>query len=176
MKNNFPKIPFILSVVFFLFSCSVFVFLLKVINDNNQKSQSKEQAWRAETQKRDEIRALDRSVKIIEDDRIQLETHFAKSSDIVSFLDTIEGLAPKVGVKAEVVVLNDESGLVVEMKASGTFAGLYKFLTLLENSPYALEFIGMGLHKEGASDVAGKGTPVSKWDANFKIRLLSFVP
>ncbi len=128
----------------------------------------REKEWQTEANRRNEIKTLNDSVKMIEEEKIRLETHFAKSSDIVPFLDTIEGLAPKVSVETEVSavdVAEDHSGLLIGMKASGTFSGLYKFLTLLENSPYELKFIGMDINKETAS----------KWNAVFQIKLLSFI-
>ncbi len=179
MQSNFPKMPLFLSVIFFICSSLVFLFFYRAINDNNQKSQLKEGEWQSEKLKRDEMKTLDHSVKIIEKERAQLETHFAQSSDIVPFLDTIERLAPKVSVKAEVTsvdILTDRTGLMVGMKASGTFPGLYKFLALLENSPYEIEFISMEMRREtGLGGVENKNVTVSKWDVIFKIKLLSFV-
>ena len=40
------------------------------------------------------------------------------------------------------------------IKASGSFEALYKFLTLLENSPYELDFISMDIQKLGGEIVA----------------------
>ena len=179
MQNNFPKIPLLLSVIFFICSSLVFLFFYKATNDNNQKSQSKEGEWQSEKLKHDEMKTVDHSLKIIEKERAQLETHFAQSSDIVPFLDTIEKLAPKAGVKAEVAsvdILTDRTGLMVGMKASGTFGGLYKFLALLENSPYEIEFISMDMQKETElGGVESKNVSFLKWDVIFKIKLLSFV-
>lgn len=178
-QNNFFRIPLLFSVIFFCLSFLAVFFLNREINNNNHAAQSREQEWQTEMQRREEIKALDRSVKIIEGERGQLETHFAKSSDVVPFLDMIEGLASKVEAKAEVTsvdILEDSTGLMVGMKATGTFSGLYRFLTLLENSPYALEFVGMDLHKETASGGAeSKNVTISKWNVIFKLKLLSFI-
>jgi hypothetical protein len=112
-------------------------------------------------------------------DRILLETHFAKNSDIVSFLDTIEKLAPTVEAKAQVNSVNtsaDNSRLLVGLKASGNFEAIYKFLTLLENSSYELDFLSMDLHKIASLDNINKSAADSKWEVVFEIQLLSFVP
>ena len=179
MQNNFPKIPLFLSVIFFICSTLVFLFFYRAINNNSKELQLREEEWQSETLRRDGLKTLDYSVKIIEKERTQLETYFVQSSDIVPFLDTIEGLAPKVGVKAEVAsvdILTDHTGLMVGMKASGTFSGLYKFLALLENSPYELEFISMDMRRETRlGDVESKNVVIPKWDVIFKIKLLSFV-
>jgi hypothetical protein len=102
MQSNFPKIPFFLSAAFFILSCLIFVFFYKAINNNNIESQVREEEWQREALRREEIKTLDRSIEIIKEERAQLETHFAQSSDIVPFLDTIEKLAGEAGTKAEV--------------------------------------------------------------------------
>ncbi len=178
MKNNFPKISLFFSIVAFLFSCFFFFYFLRATNNNNQKSQMTDGQWQAELDRRDEIRALDNSVKIIAGERAQLETHFAQSSDIVPFLDTIEGLGSETLTKAQVTSVNisgDQSGLLVGMKATGTFPGLYKFLTLLENSPYEIEFSGVDVQEQSGVDPSSKTLGVPKWNATFNIKLLSFV-
>ncbi|OGI95450.1 hypothetical protein A2917_02735 [Candidatus Nomurabacteria bacterium RIFCSPLOWO2_01_FULL_42_17] len=176
MKNSFSKMPILLSLILFAFSCFLLFFFYKAINSNDEESRSKEAEWQTEANRREEIETLDNSIKIISPERALLETHFAQSSDVVPFLNTIEGLATKVGAKAEVTsvkILEDKTALSVDMQASGTFSSLYKFLTLLENSPYALEFAGVDMRKEVTFEGA-QGTSGSKWSAVFKIKLLSF--
>ena len=179
MKNNFQKISLILLAVFFVFFCFAFVFLYKKINSNNQKAEQDATTWQTETLRRDNIRSLDRLLQKIADSRILLETHFAKSSDVVPFLDTIERLALGVGTKAEVNsvdILTDNTGLIVGLKASGSFEAIYKFLTLLENSPYELDFPSIDMHKLAVSGVSDENIQNLKWEATFRIQLLSFVP
>ena len=178
MKNYFQKIPLFLSVIFFIVFSAIFVFLYGKINDNNQKAQQDMITWQQEASRRDQIISLDRLLQNIQGDRSQLETHFAKSSDVVPFLDTIEKLAPKVGAVAavdSVVAGTDNTSLSVGLKASGSFESIYKYLTLLENSPYELDFISMDIHNL-APDTSVKNVQSSKWEAVFKIQLLSFVP
>ncbi len=178
MQNNFSKISLSLSIIFFIFSSFAFFYFFQVTNNNKKESQFAETQWQTEAFRRNEIKTLDRSVKVIEAERAQLETHFAQSSDIVPFLDAIEGLASKAGAKAEVTsvdILKDQAGLIVGMKASGTFSGLYKFLTLLENSPYELDFVSMDMRKETELSREDKSVPVPKWNVVFKIKLLSFI-
>ena len=178
IQNSFSKILFLFSIVFFCISIIIFLFFYQEIKNNDKESQIKELEWRTEAKERSEIRTLDNLVKIIKSERAQLETHFAQSSDIVPFLDTIEGLASRATTKAEttsVNILEDHTGLVVGMKVSGTFSSLYKFLTLLENSPYELELIAMDIHARIVTDIGSENEKDPKWDANFRIKLLSFV-
>lgn len=187
MKNNFPKVQLSISITFFLLSCVVFFFFFRATNNNNKAVQLKEGEWQREATKRDEIKSLDSSIEKIAKEKAELEMHFAKSSDIVPFLDTIEKLAPLSGAKADITsvdILNDHSGLMVHVRASGTFESLYKFLTLLENAPYELEFVGVDLRREVGGEVSletPEGVVVNKkvikprWGATFEIKLLSFV-
>lgn len=178
MQSNFPKIQLFLSVIFLIFSCLLFLFFYREVNNKNIESQLKEMQLQKETRRRDEIKALNNSVKIIEEEKTKLETHFAKSSDVVPFLDTIEALAVKVGAKAEVVsvdILKDNTGLLVGMSAGGDFEGLYKFLTLLENSSYELEFVTLDINRKIALSAVNKSVIISEWNAVLKIKLLSFV-
>lgn len=178
MKNNFQKVPLFLSAIFFIFFCFAFVFLYREINNNNQKAEQDTINWQTEARRRDNIASLDRSLQKIANDKALLETHFAKSSDIVPFLDTIEKLAPEAGALAEidsVDTLADNTGLMVGLKASGNFEAIYKFLTLLENSSYELDFLSMDMHKLATGTVPDKSVKNLKWEAVFKIQLLSFV-
>ena len=179
MQDNTPKIHLAFSVIFLLCSSFVFVYFYRATQGNNQKSEIAETEWQNETLKRNDIKALDHSIKIIEKERGKLDTHFAESSDIVPFLDTLEGLAPKVGIKAEVTsvdILADHTGLVVGMKASGSFGGLYKFLTLLENSSYELEFVSVEIHRGTPESTEGKSASIPTWAGLLKLKLLSFIP
>ena len=178
MQNNFPKIPLFLSILFLVIFAFTFFFFLGVIDNNNKESQTIESEWQKETMKSSEMKMLDYSIKIIEDEKIQLETHFAQSSDIVPFLDTIDELAGDVSVKAEFVsvnILKDHTGLMVQVKSLGTFSNLYKFIKLLENSPYELEFISIEIHRQTELDADNKNVKIPEWNGLFKIKLLSFV-
>ncbi len=122
------------------------------------------------------MRSLANLIDHIESERAVLDTHFVRSSDIVPFLATIESLAQKVGGKAEVTSVDipqDDSLLVVELKAGGSFEALYKFVMLLENSPYELLFISANIQNPGIQDLPTSGA--SEWTATFKINLLSFL-
>ena len=181
MQDHLKKIPLILSVVLIL-SASVFL-LYKKISSNTEKANITMREVEDENNKRYEVKLLKNSIKTIKEDSILLKSHFAQSSDVVPFLDTLEGLATKVGIKAEtasVDIAPDSLSLLVKINTSGSFEAIYKFLTLLENSPYELEFTGFDMQKEDSilatpdlvlnKDIKKQN---SKWRATFNIKLLS---
>lgn len=178
MKNNFKKILLIPSVIFLVLPCFVFFLLNVQINSNQKIFEENEASWQKEANRREGIKVLNNSIKKIENDKDLIEAHFAKSSNVVPFLDTLESLGAKSGVKTEVTLVdipNENNVLMVEMKASGNFEGIYKFLLLLENSPYELEFVSVDVQKQNAGTVISKKEIVPIWEANFKMKLLSFV-
>ena len=179
MKNNFQKIFLFISMMVLLFLCAAFVFLYQKINDNNQKIQQGEIALQTETRQRDNIASLNRSLQKIAPDRALLEDHFIKSSDVVPFLNMIEKLASEAEVSVQIDSINnkeDNSELTVGLKTSGGFEMIYKFLTLLENSPYELHFISMDMRKLNSSGASDKNIKSSNWETVFKIQVLSFIP
>jgi len=178
MKNNLQKTSLFISATFLLLGCFAFVFLYQKINNNNQKTQQDTISLQTEARRRDDIVSLDRVLQKIAPDRVLLESHFIKSSDVVPFLNMIEKLGEEAGVSSQINSVNvkvDNSELVVGLKASGRFEAIYKFLTLLENSPYVLDFISMDIHKISPQVVPDKNVNNASWEAVFKIQLLSFI-
>jgi hypothetical protein len=178
--NNFKKTPVILSVIFFVILAFGFFFLYREVDSNHEKAQLATMELENEISLRNEAKLLNSSIETIKEDSALLGTHFAQSSDIVPFLDTIEGLAPKAGAKAEttsVDVLPDNAGLIIKVKASGSFKNIYKFLTLLENSQYELEFTEVDIQRESEGEIGKEGIPLPSpnWQAVFGIKLLSFI-
>src|SRR3989344_2489547 len=168
MQNNFQKfkkIPLILSTSLLLLSCFVFIFLYRQTQNNYQTSAELEMERQSEVNRQDEIKSLERLLQTIEKEYI--------------FLNMTEKLAGDAGAKAEVILVEvpkDNSGLVVGVNATGSFEALYKFLTLLENSPYELDFISMTLETSAGGGVLDSKNPAPQWAAVFKIKLLSFIP
>jgi hypothetical protein len=179
MQFIIQKKSLIISIIFFMFSCFIFVSLYGNINDIKGRSQLAQEKWQTEATQRENAISLVNSIKAIEPERALLETHFIRSSDVVPLLDTIEKLAKEVGTDSEVVsvdVAGNNSSLVVGMKTSGSFETIYKLIKLLENSPYDLEFTSADIQNENIQAVsANKNNKAGQWTATFKIKLLSFV-
>lgn len=174
MKINSKKTQISFSILLFIFSCGIFYYLYNKIEENNINTKEVDIELQEQIKYLDEIRLLRRGVEIIEKEKIELEKHFTQSSNLVPFLDTIEGLARKVGATAETVsvdISSDNLNLFVGLKAEGSFASLYKFITLLENSPHELEFTSLDLSREITQNT--KSTP--KWVVRIRIKLISFI-
>jgi len=177
MKSTIPKKPIIISAILLCITLLGFLYFYRGIDSKNKESQQMETAWQTEALRREEIRTLDNSIKAIEPERAALDTHFAQSSDVVPFLDTLEALAPRASVKTEVTsvdIATDHSGLLVGLKATGSFEGLYKFLNLLENSPYELDFVSMDFQQDQIN-ATNKTPQAQNWSMVLNVKLISFV-
>jgi hypothetical protein len=176
--KKFRKAPLFVSLLVLIIACFLFFFLYNKVNKNKQEAGLAQVEWQTEANRREEITSLSRSVKEIEMERESLNSHFAQSSDVVPFLDTIEQLAASVGAIPEITsvdISKDNVVLVVGLKASGNFSAVYKFLMLLENSPYELEFDSVDLQNVSADASAGGKAENAQWKINLEIKLLSFV-
>jgi hypothetical protein len=183
MKYKLKKILIIIPIGLFLFFSILFLFLLKETKKNVEISKQAEINIQEETLAREEAKEFNNFFASIEKEKALFETHFVQNSDVVPFLNAIEKIAGSVGVKAEVSLIEvakDNTGLILGMKSEGNFEQIYKFLLLLENSPYELEFISVEMHSSSIGDIENleenkNETKKNQWEAIFKIKLLSFV-
>ena len=179
-KNKFKKSSLIVSILFFLFTCVIFLFLYRGVKNNIEISKQAQSNFEQEMLKRADIKDFNESFKSIEQSKAQLETHFAQGSDIVPFLDKLEDMANSVGTKSDVSfieVAKDNSGLSIEMKDIGSFSQVYKFLMLLENSPYEIEFDSVDIHNTDVSsnNKYQSDTKNKKWEVFLKMKLITFI-
>jgi len=179
MQNIFQKRSLIISAIFFILSCSTFVFFYRMVNTNKEASLLVEEKWQTEEIRRNSVRSLASFLDGLTEERTLIDAHFVKGSDVVPFLDTVEELAKDVKVSAEIVSVNvskDNSSLMIELKTAGTFEAIYKFILLLENSPYSLSFISADIKNLGTIDVPNtKTVKPPEWAATFQIKVLSFI-
>ncbi len=166
-------------MLFFIVVCLIFLFLYHKIDSNKATASAELTTWRNEEARREQIGSLDNSVKAVADDEAQLGTHFIQSSDIVPFLNAIEQLGPEVGATASVSSVNTTDGaseLLVGVETTGSFDSIYKFLTLLENSPYELDFTSVDIETQPVQSISAKDNTIQApvWNATFTVELLSF--
>jgi len=167
--RKFKKEPMILSVALFLAAAAAFIFLYSRINKNITLATLAESKWQEEIGRREGIKSVDRLLKEIEPQKVALESHFARGSNAVPFLDSLEKLARGAGTEPEITMVDvakDDPGLLVELTAKGTFEAVYKLLLLLENSNYELRITAVDFSREAEGI----------WNGVFKIKLISFIP
>jgi len=174
MKSYSVIIQLAFSFIFLAIFAGVFYFLNLTINKNDALAEATNLEWQNEALKREEIRALARALKMVEAESTNLNKHFAYSSDLVPFLDTVEALGVRSGVNLvetnSVNASTDGLSLTVGLNAKGDFNSIYKFASLLENSPYQLQTTSLNMQREG-----GEGASTNPvWMASFNLKLVTF--
>lgn len=162
----------------FAVSLFAFLFLYQGIKSNIGEVQTLSENWQTENLRRDNVKSLASFLETSAPEVSQLEGHFVQKSDVVPFLDAVENLSKETNVKIEVSSVNvsrDNSSLMVEVKALGSFGDIYKFITMLENFPYELEFTTADVQNTSIySTSADKNIRPYKWVATLGIKVLSF--
>lgn len=177
MKKTHPtKKLLFFSFMFFLFTCLFFVFLLIRIKFNEEDTRRINFDWQVESERREEVRSLSFFIKQISKEKETFESYFVNESTLVNFLNVLEGVGNSVGVSVEVNSFEPQrdstTGLILNIKSAGDFVSLYKFIKLLENSPYEMEVISLDMQKLGfLNDVSAK----SNWSASISIRLVNYL-
>ena len=169
MQITFQKRILILSALLFFVTCFVFLFLYNgTLNSKAKYQQAKKELHDKETEQRSAQFVINSAKSLGTADTL-LDSHFIKSSDVVPFLDNIESLAQKSQILSEITsvdIAKDNRLLSVDLKVDGSFENIYKFVLLLENSPYIIRFT--------SGDVRKADNSKTGWTGKFKINLLSF--
>lgn len=174
MKTRFKKKPLVFATIFLLLSGVGSFLIYQQTIKNNEQALEKEIELSTLANKQDEIKILNNYIKSIEKEKTLFETHFVQISDVVPFLNNLEKTAESVNTSLlvnSIDLAKDNSGLLVEIKNTGSFAQVYKFITLLENAPYEIEFLSVDMRT--VVDEAKKTTP-KKWEAVIGLKLISF--
>ncbi len=179
MKNtNKIFIEIALGSLFIGISVFAFFYVFQSINTKNENTAILLEQIKTESDRRNKVTALNAEIKAIAPQRAVLETHFANSSDVVPFLDTLQELSRQALAPAEVSSVDlskDGKTLEVSMNAQGDFAGISRLLALLQNSPYELDFSSVDIKRKILSDAEAKiASGMPAWNASFKLNLLSF--
>lgn len=179
MKNDqksfrkFKKGPILLSLLFLALSCLGLFYVFQKINQNKTAATEALRIWAEEDARRNELKSLDAMLENIKKETAALDEHFAQKSNVVPFLDSLEELGTEAGASSEVLSVEttpNGSDLLISLEAEGSFRAVYKFLQLLENSPYELEFLALDMGRSSGGD------STAEWEGFFKIKLLTFTP
>ncbi len=174
MKISSEKINLTFSVIFLGIACFTFNFLNSKIQNDNTLAKQNNVLWQQEMLKKNQMQSIQNGLKNIQDERAIFDKYFVSNSDLVPFLDNMEDLGNKSGAKVEttsVDLSNDNLSLVVGVKAVGSFSAVYKFLLLVENSPYELDVTSMDFQREAPESVVA----VPTWNTTFRLKLVSFI-
>lgn len=116
-------------------------------------------------------------LKATETERVKLDTYFIDVKGTPRFLEALASLGKDAGIvlSFDSIDVDSNSALRINFRAQGTFGNLFRFLSLIEASPYALEVGNLNLNKINVFSGKPGEKSENSWSANGTLRLLSFV-
>jgi hypothetical protein len=135
-----------------------------------------------ETRRINEERDLKIALADTSKDREMLNGYFVREDQIVPFVESIESVGTKFGVKVKIVSISDggdvkntEESLDLKINFNGSWSSVMNFLEYLENLPYKshIDNVVFSIF-ESSSDqkTEGKGG-VSLWNVSLGIKVLT---
>ena len=173
--RKFKKVPLFIAVGFLALSVMLLLFVYKEMKENEALTEGANMEWQKENMRREELRSLERSLREIQNEKNLVEARFAQSSNVVPFLDSLESLAKESGARSEVVsvdIAKESEELLISLKTKGSFDATYKFIRLLETSPYYIKISSFDIERPRGGE---EQTAAREWTGFFSVRLISFV-
>lgn len=138
---------FVVSLVFFCVSLGGFIYMITEVNDKGVLLKEQVSALFKKQAQEESFYKLKRVEEESREQRAELDSFFfKKESDSIDFLNSIEALAPQVGVSLKTESLKQTAGSVAgeswveaAFSLNGTYGDVMRFVTLLENLPYVSE-------------------------------------
>lgn len=164
-----PLTALILAAILFIATAGFYFFFYSAIRASQEDVARLEEGMR-EAQARERLnRTLEILVRDTEKERATLAQHFVSADGVVGFIEYLEGLGRRAGATVKVGAIDvGESFLATRLdhltltiSASGSFASVARFVSLLETLPYISVIDEMSLEKRAAA----KNT----WDANVTV-------
>ncbi|GEM_PF-1753551 len=173
------KAQIVLIVLAILNIVAIFGYGFMFYKISTEKSRTAEtlSLLKSEVKKESTLRFLAETLDKTTIERGKIDRYFVDIKGSAVFLERLQffGKQAGVSVRLENVDIEDKTVLRVNLATNGGFGETYKFLELLENTPYAIEVKSININKVRVSLDDKKNTSPNNWSGVFTIRLLSFV-
>lgn len=173
-KMNLKNLIF--AILFLLITLVSFYLTIRQMNIYNQEFLNLTNEFKEKETKSNQIKALNKVIGEIGEEINILDSHFLNTGDLAPFLDELELNAKDLGVKAEVVSVDNPTEqnkyLSLNLRVKGSFNDLNKFLLLLENYKYELEVFEVKITRDSSEALPGV-SPL--WSGEFRIKVISFL-
>jgi Tfp pilus assembly protein PilN len=148
--------------------------MIGTIGQNISLLQSQTQVL--ETQQ-SEVDQLKKNLAATQVSQQTLQSYFIDASDIVPFLETLEGYGKNANVVVKyqtVQIAGSPAELEVALTADGSFVDVYRFIASLEAAPYEFSITSATVESQGPNpDPNAKGPQVITWDAAINLSVAS---
>ena len=172
----------IVAAVLLAAVAGVFFFMLVSIERQMQKLTELQESVALAQDREQKLSALKATVRAVESDRMQLDSFFLQENDLVSFLETIEGLSSTTRSRIEVVSVEKGklplpvdgkvenqpifSTIRLSIATDGSWESVFHTLSLLESLPVPL------IMHRATFDVAAADTVPPTWKGTFVVSVV----
>lgn len=156
----------------------VYVYVLHDIRVRNEHVAELESLITAETDKKAGAKFIEDGLSASAENRAKISNQFVAKDGVVSFLNAVQALGVNNGVTIKVASVSIEPLSIasttvetvnVSLEGVGSWAGTYRFATLLE-----LMKRGIAINRVGFQKVEASATNPEGWKSEFEIAVLKF--
>jgi Tfp pilus assembly protein PilO len=170
---------FFITLASALMSVFVFLFVFNMINNKNKHSVSVLTEIKSKNEQKDNIANLKKTVDETKEKEIVLSSYLVHSNNLDEFINFLEKEGDSISVPIEVLSVNapndTKNRLKVELKGTGTFEHVVRFIELIQNAPYQIKINYAYINKViEPSPVDGKPTTLVRQSGTVFEARLSF--
>lgn len=181
MNQSHRKIPlFLIALVCGFTAVTVLVYFVFVIQKKSASVASASDELTQLEETRNARLTLKKTLFTTEGERDTLSSYFVDSTNVVQFIETIEGFAAPTATRLEITnveVVKEKKTLSLSILATGQFQNVYHLVRMLETMPVEISFSRLSLSRAGdgveaPAGAVSNGLPL--WNAAIDIELISF--
>ncbi|OGZ44647.1 MAG: hypothetical protein A2756_05550 [Candidatus Ryanbacteria bacterium RIFCSPHIGHO2_01_FULL_48_27] len=148
------------------------------IQESNQSLLATHQELASLERKEELLRNLERTVTDLAPDIEKIERTFFKPNEVVNFIVALESAAASSGVELSInnadlnkPAVNEQPTSSFALTARGSFTQIYRFIVLVENMPFNMEFTNVSLL--GQNNTNGSAPSASSVQASIDLKVLT---
>lgn len=188
MNKKSTNLILIISTLTLIALLGAFVYLINVIKNKNKHISVVAATLQEKIDEKDNMKVLEKKMVDLGDTRTKINGYFVDTSNIDTFVEYLEGLGDTYGATLVVQSVdtpkNEKNKLVFSIEIDGNFSNVTKIVSILENSPYNINFNSLYINKitetvQGESIDPKSKAPIapitkSSWQATANFNVLSF--
>lgn len=162
-----------------------YVFMFYTIKKNGEEASRLSNELRNQSASEEALATLRHAVNETRTDREKLDSHFVRSDNIKTFIESLESLGKESETNMKFSLTETkENSLAIDLRVTGTLEHVHYLIKLLEYSPYNIKFKKAYLNSLGVQEAPnpkGKTNPGMQqnpkeveWDASFTLELLGY--
>lgn len=172
------RMIFAVAMVVFVLSVGIYGYFFYALKSTSRTAANLETEVKSLQAQESEIGVLRKNLAATEESRAKLVSYFIQTNDIVPFLETVESYGRGVNVSTEfedVKVVDKPTSIVLTVVGKGSFANIYRFVSLVEAIPYEISVQSASVQSLIPAGLSpdGPGTHGDQWEVRLSLTVTS---